>query len=91
MSRQSEQEQEMYELGLSLCLEAGAIEECEAHPGSYFQGEEEVVSAYKIAAHKVKVGEINLDQKAVTDAVKSAYDDNAGIDYCPSCDRNERD
>ncbi len=77
--RQEEQEAE-YQSGLEACIEAGSIEECEYHPGSYYDGGEDVEEALNNAA--------SADDKA---AIQLAYDDNSGIDYCPSCDKNMRD
>jgi len=91
IKRHMEDIEAAYQGGLALCIEAGAIEECEYHPGTYFEGGEPVEAAYKLAARKVKAGEIGGKQIEVTDAVKSAYEDNSGIDYCSSCDKNARD
>lgn len=90
--RDMEEQEAMYGLGLNICVEAGAIEECEFHPGSFYEGQEDVVEAYKLAARNTKAGAYgDLSQTDVTDAVKQAYEDNCGIDYCSSCDRNAAD
>jgi hypothetical protein len=90
--REMEDRQAAYDEGLALCIEAGAISECEYHEGTYFQGQEEVVVAYRLAARRVAAGEIAGPQGEVTDAVKAAYDDNSGVDSCMQCDKNyERD
>jgi hypothetical protein len=87
-----EDQQAAYDEGLALCVEAGAIEECENHEGTYFEGPEEVTEAYKLAARRVASGEIGGTQREVTDAVKAAYEDNSGVDSCMQCDKNfERD
>ena len=78
--RLMEEQQAQYDRGLSLCIEAGAIEECENHPGSYFEGGEGLESALELASDE--------EDEA---AIQEAYADNSGIDYCPSCDRNMRD
>lgn len=84
----------MYNFGLSMCLESGAIEECENHPGSYYEGgegQDGLEAAYKLANSQISAGKLGMDRRAATDAIKEAYDDNSGIDYCPSCDNNMRD
>ena len=78
--RLMEEQQAQYDRGLSMCIEAGAIEECELHPGSYYDGGEGVEAALEQA-------EDDEDREAI----QMAYDDNSGIEYCPSCDRNMRD
>jgi hypothetical protein len=69
-----------YQYGLEKCIEAGAIEECEMHPGSYYDSGEGVEGA-------LALGSTSDDKKHI----QAAYDDNSGIDYCPSCDKNMRD
>lgn len=68
--------EEKYQHGLNLCIEAGIIGECEYHPGTYFAGEEDPVSAFDQA-----------ESDADREAMKLAYDDNSGVDDCQSCDR----
>lgn len=81
--------------GLAICIEAGVIEECEYHPGCYYDGGEDVEEAYRYANAEVSAGRISLSdgqtRRDLTDAIKDAYEDNSGIDYCPSCDHNMRD
>ena len=78
--RLMEEQQAQYDDGLAACIAVDAIEECENHPGSYYEGSGDVEEAINRAA--------NDEEKA---AIQTAYDDNSGIDYCPSCDRNMRD
>jgi len=93
--RAMEEQQARYQQGLEICIEAGVIEECENHPGSYFEGSGEIEEAYRFANAGVTSGRIGLSdgmtRRDLTDAVKEAFEDNSGIDYCPSCDRNMRD
>lgn len=69
-----------------MCIQAGAIAECENHPGIYYDGGEPVEAAYRLAARQVASGKIAGSQREVTDAVKSAYDDNAVSDCCQECE-----
>ena len=93
--RLMEEQEARYHQGLQICIEAGLIEECEMHPGSYYDGSGELEDAYRYANAGVTAGRVNLDdgmsRRDLTDAIKDAYEDNSGIDYCSSCDRNIRD
>ena len=89
--RLMERDQELYDLGLQLCIAVGAIEECQFHPGTYYDGGGEVEEAYKLANSRVSGGEIELwdseDRRTITDAVKGAYEDNYGVDRCMQCQK----
>lgn len=66
-----------YQHGLHLCIEAGAIEECEFHPGNYYdsgEGIEDALMSARTAEDR--------------EAIQEAYEDNSGIDYCTTCDNN---
>lgn len=78
--RLAEEHEANYQHGLAICLEAGSIIECEFHPGSYYDGGEGVEDALKL---------VESDEER--EYVQIAFDDNSGIDYCPSCDRNMND
>lgn len=87
--RDMEQEEQYY-LGVQLCLEAGALEECEFHEGTYFQGHAEVEDAYKLANAQISRGEFGEatpeKRREITDAIKTAYDDNSGASQCYQCE-----
>jgi hypothetical protein len=81
---------------LQICLDVGALEECENHPGSYFDGGEEIQEAYKIANGRITNGEIELpsriSRRDFTDIIKDVYEDNYFAESCTYCQRNmERD
>jgi hypothetical protein len=83
------EEFERYQMGVELCLEAGALEECEFHEGTYFQGEAEVEEAYKLANAKISRGELGDPtpdkRREITDAIKDAYNDNSAAIECNQC------
>lgn len=93
--RYMERQQDLYDLGRDLCIEVGALEECEYHPGTYYDGDGDVEDAYKLANARITKGEIQMaseeDRRTFTDAIKGAYEDNYGVDSCMSCDKNDRD
>ncbi len=73
-------------------VEVGALEECKNHPGTYFEGGEDITEAYKLLNAKVSAGKITLakgeSRKDLTDLLKSVYDDNSGLDGCQECGQN---
>ena len=86
-----EQEAE-YESARDLLCEVGALEECENHPGTYFDGGTDVTDAYKLANARVSSGEITLkpgqSRRDLTNLIKAVYDDNSGLGGCQECERN---
>lgn len=89
--RRFEREQDLHNLGVRLCIDVGALAECDNHPGSYYDGGGEVEEAYRLANSLISRGEIELesgeDRRTITDAIKGAYEDNVHADGCMSCDK----
>jgi hypothetical protein len=77
IKRLSEEKDEQYRRGLDMCLQAGALSECDGHPGAYFRGDSEISAAHKLA-------KTDSDHEAV----EIAYYDNCSVDECQSCERN---
>lgn len=92
--RYMEEMEARYQQGLAICVEVGAIETCEFH-GDHYEGHGDVEEAYRYANAEVTAGRITLPdgmtRRDLTDAIKNAFEDNSGIDYCPSCDHNMRE
>ncbi|WP_438730264.1 hypothetical protein ACR9YC_04165 [Parasphingorhabdus sp. DH2-15] len=92
--RAMEEQQDRFQMGLALCIEVDAIEECEHHPGTYYQSSADLDDVYKFANAGVSAGRIKLpdrmSRRDLTDAIKAAYEDNSGLDYCSSCDKIAR-
>ena len=83
-------------LSLDVLKEVGLLAECESHAGTYYDGEQgDLEDAYKLANSKVTKGDIELpggmSRRDFTDAIKGTYNDNSGINYCSSCEKNMRD
>lgn len=78
-----EEQQADYDAGVAACAETGALEECEYHPGTFYEGPE--------AEDGLRIALENASTDEERAAIQSAYDDNSGIDYCSSCDNNMRD
>ena len=88
--------EELRSLSLNVLQAVGLLVECEYHPGTYYDGGQgDLEEAYKLANSRVSKGEIELpgrmSRRDFTDAIKSTYNDNSGIDYCSSCEKNMRD
>ena len=93
--RQMEEDEARHQMGIELCIEAGALEECEYHPGSIYSGDEEVEEAYKLANARASKGQIEISERFtrrdLTDYVKKAYEDNCWATECMSCEKVLRD
>jgi hypothetical protein len=88
-------DEENYEWARRLLCEAKVLRECENHLGTYFDGPTDIEAAYRLMNARVSSGEIELEEgqtrRDLTDLLKSAYEDNSGLESCPQCDRNNRD
>jgi hypothetical protein len=87
-----EEQEAIRQQALEVCIEAGAIDECEYHEGIYFSGDEEVQEAYKVANAKITKGQIGLPKRMsrrdFTDLIKGAYDENAASYCCNICEEH---
>lgn len=81
----------LYAHAQEIAVQAGAIEECEYHPGTFITRDDTDAEkkAYAIATNKIKNGEISCKREELLDAIKSAIGD-AG-EECYSCAKWERD
>ncbi len=82
----------LYSEGQSIAVEAGAIKECEFHPGTYLDCDDADAKniAYAIGTKRWKESKGKEgDRKELMDAIKAAMDD-AG-DECYSCEKWKRD
>lgn len=89
------EEAEDRQWALGLLHEAGAIEECEYHPGTYFDGGAGVEGAYRLVSARIKAGRIAISagktQRDMTDLLQAVYYDNAGASGCAYCEKLVRD
>jgi hypothetical protein len=83
------EEERGYALGL--LLQTGALTNCRIHEDCIYEGNAELEPAYKIASASFKRGDLDIftDQRDVTDTIKDVFEEYAGIDYCPSCNKND--
>lgn len=92
MKRIAMAEEAAYDQARDFLVEAGTLEECENHPGTFFDGDGDLEAAYKRANAGISNGKIPLGQgetrRAYTDRLKAVYEDNSGLDGCPECERN---
>ena len=81
----------LYTYAQEIAVQAGAIEECEYHPGTFIirDDTEAEKKAYAIATNKIKSGAISCTREELMDAIKTAMSD-AGPE-CYSCAKWERE
>lgn len=86
------EKEEAWEWAKGVLVEVAALEECENHPGTYFEGYADVEEAYRYVNRKVTSGDIVLKRgqtrKDLTDLIKEVYDDNSALSGCPECEEN---
>ena len=84
-------EQQSYEEAVEFLCRHNVLQECDNHPGTYFEGECDIENAYKAANAGITDGSIKLGRaetrRNFTDRLKAAHDGNVGSDGCPDCDR----
>lgn len=85
-------EQAEYQEAVGILCRVGALKECENHPGTYFDGPDDVEDAYRFANSAITAGTIILSsgqtRRQIMDRIKEAYDDNSGVGECQQCARN---
>ena len=90
-----EDEEALRQQALSLLVEVGALEECEIHSGTYFDGNGDLEAAYRLANARITSREVELDddmsRRDFTDIIKKAYEENYVLDECPACKAELRD
>lgn len=77
---------------LEMLCRSGALTPCVHHEGVYVDEGIELSDIYKYgtAAYKNSNGGSPFsDIREMTDAIKSAYDEHGGNDYCPLCHNND--
>lgn len=85
--RQMEEVEALENLARSIAIEAGVIDECEHHDGSYSVGCEEIDEAYKLGSTRLKSGELQgfESQRELTDTIKAVVGE-IHLDSCAECD-----
>jgi len=71
---------------LDILWDAGTLQTCGRH-GTYFNGSEDLTAAYKLANYKLtqEGGATPGERRAMTDAIKAAYEDNSILTECERC------
>lgn len=89
MKQRALAEQEAYYAAVDFLCGLGVLEECENHPGTYFEGSGDITHAYQVANAGITAGTIALPpgetRRSYTDRLKATYDDNSGLDACQEC------
>lgn len=82
IARQEEQEQ----TALNILVQAGALCRCEAHEMCYYDGQEPVEDAYKLANALFTNGEVDFDsRREMTDMIQRLYNELSINDECVWC------
>ena len=90
--RHMEEIEAMENQARSIAIEAGVIDECEFHDGSYSLGGEEIVEAFRLGSARFKSGELDgfESQQELTDTIKSVVGE-IHLDSCAECDAHFND
>lgn len=83
------EEEDKRGVALMIAVEAGVVTECEYHPGTFTDGDEEIEKAYRLASKRYSAGEFQemfKSQIELTDTIKDVVADNAGGE-CYSCNK----
>lgn len=90
--RHMEEVEALENLARSIAIEAGVIDECDHHDGSYSLGGEDVDEAYKLGSARLKSGDLKgfESQRELTNTIKSVVDD-VHLDSCAECDARFHD
>jgi ea8.5-like protein len=92
MKRELEKREDDYNWARQFLCEAGALEECEIHDGTFCRGDEDITNAYKLLNAQVTADKIQLEpgqtRRDLTDLLLEVYEDNAGADRCMECEEN---
>jgi hypothetical protein len=90
--REKERHDDLVQLGLALCEDVGVLEQCEHHPGTYFEGSTSLQDGYKIANARWTRGQIQgfKTRLEMTDAMKEASEFFVS-EECVSCEKWKED
>jgi hypothetical protein len=85
--RMMEEQQYRNGIALGIAVEAGTLEECEFHEGTYYSGSDDVDEAIELGNKKFARGELEdsfSSPKELEEAIQAAYQENCA-DECYSC------
>jgi hypothetical protein len=85
MQSHDDSDWEEYQSALSILCNAGALEECEAHDGEYFEGSAPLEDAYRLMTEMTCGLE---ERKQMRRLIRSVYEENSCLTCCPICEEN---
>lgn len=92
--RMMEDQEHQRAVALNIAVEAGTLQECDNHEGTYLADSDDVEEAVALGKEKFSIGELEgvfTSLSEVEDAIRSAYQENCA-DECYSCEKwNEDD
>jgi hypothetical protein len=80
--------EEKRRIATGIAVQAGALKFCQIHEDCLYQGNADVVEAYKLASSKFSAGEFTSvfkSQRDMTDVIERVVGDCSLIDSCPVC------
>lgn len=83
--------QDQQNIGLAIAVEAGCLEECERHEGTYIDAGIGLEDAFKLGNYKMSNGLLDghfETRREMTDAVQAAFEHHA-VGECYGCVRIE--
>ncbi len=87
--RLMEEQEHQRGIALQIAVEAGTLQECENHDGTFYADSDDVDEAIALGKKKFAKGELEGSFSSageVEEAIRGAYQENCG-DECYSCER----
>lgn len=88
--RHMEEMEDKRNLALRIAVDAGVLDECEYHDGTYTEGSNDIEEAYKLGNARITSGELEGafdSRREMTDLIKEVVTENCS-DECYSCARH---
>ncbi len=86
--RHMEEQERKRDDALAIAIQAGVIEECEFHPGTYYDGGADIEEAYKLGNFLFSQGDVEGafdSRREMTDFIKEAVEEYHAVDECQCC------
>ncbi len=88
--RHMEEMEDKRNLAIRIAVEAGVLDECEYHDGTFTEGSNDIEEAYKLGNSRISSGELDGafdSRREMTDLIKAVVDE-LSADECYSCARH---
>ncbi|MEX5591905.1 hypothetical protein [Pseudomonas orientalis] len=87
IKRTIEENESKYNEALKIAVEAGTLQECDNHDGTYFSDSGDIEEAEEFAREQFSKGEVHYfdDENELVEAVRAVSEENSA-EQCFSCD-----